>query len=125
MNREIKFRCWDPKEGCGLMYRADEFRINANGSIVWSSNPHSESILMQYTGLKDKNGREIYEGDIIKYEADDFKIETDVVKWDSKKVGFEPFDFEGIVGCNSNINDSQCEVVGNIYANPDLLKKNG
>jgi uncharacterized phage protein (TIGR01671 family) len=67
MSREIKFRAWNGKE----VKQVDQITIGEN---TWScengygvSIPYQPSIiLMQYTGLKDKNGKEIYEGDIVK-----------------------------------------------------------
>ena len=95
--------------------------------------------IMQYTGLKDKNGKEIYEGDIVRYlpydnlgHLTEFKI--DKVVWgemgDSDGYSHSKH-YEYIVGSDSlaDIADSdypeeaECEVIGNIYENPDLLNK--
>jgi len=103
--REIKFRAWD-------IY---------NKEMVYSETPPSFSFwkwfaydsrtpLMEYTGLKDKNGKEIYEGDIVKSEYRDNLIII-IIKWREKKAQWSIEDF-GIV-----------EVIGNIYENPELLDK--
>ena len=86
--------------------------------------------LMQYTGLKDKNGKEIYEGDIVKVCSDIFgKVECydrpEVVKWDEELAGFQPF-----IECSGQIEityvnstkPEHLEVIGNIHENPKLLE---
>lgn len=63
MSREIKFRAWNGEEMISPDY------ITRDGYGYWKENsiPTTSKELMQYTGLKDKNGKEIYEGDVIKF----------------------------------------------------------
>jgi len=84
--------------------------------------------IMQYTGLKDKNGREIYEGDIVKgiYYDNLYKTENEVicqVRWD--KSGY--WTFSGTInflgGYLSDLRN--IIVIGNIYENPELLGGGG
>lgn len=79
----------------------------------------NETIIMQSTGLKDKNGKEIFEGDMFDYGA----TWIDVVKWNPDRGGFgmwcpskNQWDDTKLVAMDSR------EVIGNIYENPDLLE---
>lgn len=81
--------------------------------------------LMQSTGLEDKNGREIYEGDIVRYECCP-EIYVEEVIYDNKHCNFgtidkygETFSFDALI---SDIHVDWFEVIGNIYENPELLK---
>lgn len=77
-------------------------------------------ILQQYTGLKDKNGKEIYEGDIIQDTTDN----NHVVVWYENRCGWA-FDDIGRTpahSINGELDQSQCEIIGNIYENPELIK---
>ncbi len=134
MNREIKFRAWDTKE---MRLSPSSFSLGDLGSWFeahsgkYGFNKDGDSIIMQYTGLKDKkrtaefpNGQEIYEGDIV-------KLTTEEDCWNSVVVyqygGFDiqwPSDMYE-TGCDefqANMAELMGEVIGNIYENPELLQ---
>lgn len=112
--REIKFRAWDKENNCWATNdNALGWLHYANGEYE-PTNLTGNYILLQYTGLKDKAGREIYEGDILKRTSQWGKVLPDKteVKW---KAGYN---YNGW-----NIaRTSNAEVIGNIYQNPELLK---
>jgi len=81
---------------------------------------------MQYTGLKDRNGKEIYEGDVLightSYELDSdsakwIPFRPAIVKWDETVCGFYPF-----YVYDKWQFDLKVEIIGNIYENPELVK---
>lgn len=121
--REIKFRVWDKTTNTlnydsGLMINfgqkiatvyleKEEYLYNADRSF-------DEIILSQYTGLKDCEGKEIYEGDIVQLPHLDFRE----VKWNTVELGWDPF-------INQIFHESSIKmwkIITNIYENPDLLK---
>lgn len=141
MAREIKFRAWDGNKMLTnvLPWSWDAVIQKGYHKCVSSDRPPFSSAVgeakfevhvhmindvevMQYTGLKDKNGKEIYEGDIV---TDD--IDTGVVKlglWDNELY----YGYETICGWHvvhkpsSSLLDSTYEMIGNIHENPELLE---
>ena len=105
MKRELKFRAWQNYgKGHTLM-------LYDRGDLSEFFDATVGDIIMQFTGLKDKNGKEIYEGDIIFYQNKYEKIEIpSVYYWEAS----EDVDFLDV---------RRCKVVGNIYENPELLNQ--
>ncbi|MCK4686555.1 MAG: hypothetical protein KAT66_00335 [Candidatus Lokiarchaeota archaeon] len=133
--RKIKFRAWD-KEKRKIVYFG-LFSILVDGienSEYWIKqykNGLRNLEIMQYTGLKDKNGKEIYEGDILKIKED-----WDEYGWKAGEIGdviFEEY-FYGISLNSQNKpgtkytvyldvdNGKDVEIIGNVYENKDLIK---
>jgi len=125
MNREIKFRAWDKKENEMLndfSTFTDDFTDIFNETIEYKK----ESLeLMQYTWLKDKNWKEIYEGDIIAT-SNDWKDHADV--WEQEIMWEVEFTYDWYTQLgqhdylDSMYNKDYLEVIWNIYENPELIK---
>ena len=110
----IKFRAWEKnlKEMIEV-YNIDFVSKMINRDIAFRFFDKVE--LMQYTGLKDRNGKEIYEGDIVRY----FKDELGIVKFVAGS-----FIIDGNTCYESFLElGGKIAIVGNIYENPDLLEE--
>ena len=128
--REIKLRAWIRVEKrfdySGDLRDYDYARRYFN-SLEDNDIDDGDVILMQYTGLKDKNGKEIYEGDIVRVEylnypeSDKEKLMDTYVSPITFRNGFFAFSdgYEYRVPCQGCL---RTEVIGNIHENPDLLR---
>lgn len=127
MMREIKFRAWHKKFGWIHVFSLEFFndKVELSGYITYPL----DVILMQYTGLKDKNGKKIYEGDIVYAPANK---SYSAIKQGEYRCHYSEYG-DGHVGFYSEGEDGFAEglypdgkiyeVIGNIYENPELLNK--
>ncbi|MFD2442911.1 YopX family protein [Bacillus sp. CGMCC 1.16607] len=135
--REIKFRAW--VDTYSKWHITDKLSIGSDGVFFHagqSNITNPEWILIQYTGKKDKNGKEIYEGDIVKsrmYYSDkdweDFEVIGTVTYFEGyaqflikvennhPQLGFDLFQFDD----TDEYEVADLEVIGNIYENPELI----
>jgi hypothetical protein len=124
--RDLRFRVWDKKEKKMSLYRSDLIFHWYRGKMLdrRTLDEKEDIIIMQYTGLKDKNGKKIFEGDVIKSKGRKGGSLEAVVKWQDEEAGYFPFCIDWDYG-NQSYND--CfdipEIIGNIYENPELKEK--
>ena len=135
--REIKFRAWDKTQKCMVTQILGWARniIDIGSELNRITLNQSDFILMQYTGLHDKNGKEIYEGDIVPVDGKNYEVRFNSVYcryslWSEKYAAGvyrhllcaglpKPLEFP----TEGDINTKDIEVIGNIYENPELLKE--
>lgn len=127
--RAIKFRAWVKSEHSGDYHMVDVVWVNFSEHLILGHNglQYTDYKLMQYTGLKDKHGLAIYEGDIVKYSCPELEEDIGITEIGSvvtfengvyllKEIGYTGgdetflYDFSKVV-----------EVIGNIHENPELV----
>jgi uncharacterized phage protein (TIGR01671 family) len=139
MNREIKFRAWHKVKNIMVYDNEDDTYGDWEGccvsnvgmiNTILNSQYYKEYEFMQYTGLHDKNGKEIYEGDIVLLDCyyyeepafdGEFKVIYDNINGMWLLVDLENKDRGFAFGEIRSYYKAEIEVIGNIYDNPELL----
>jgi uncharacterized phage protein (TIGR01671 family) len=137
--RDIKFRAWDILRGKMAYDVQNEYDTITGVRFEDGEEPGEDSfgeylrkreaskyyddqaryIVEQYTGLKDKHGIDIYEGDIFL----GYFNHNEVVSWEDDSSGFYPFTAPAYGGYEwENLNPEDCEILGNIHKNPELME---
>ena len=115
MSREIKFRAWDTVNNRWFRTELEWKGFSIFGELMYSGLPNMDMLphieLQQFTGLKDKNGKEVYEGDIVTLQQS--YVKPIAVYWNEEMTGYYPLLSE---------RGHNLEVIGNIHENPELLK---
>lgn len=123
--REIKFRAWNKIHNIMMKWENLRNQYNTLNCLTYE---HLE--VMQYTGLKDKNDKEIYEGDIVNYTDGEFTRRRGQIEFDC--FGFmlseiitnnREYPQIGLLGEIEDFEEFGFEIIGNIYENPELLKE--
>jgi uncharacterized phage protein (TIGR01671 family) len=123
MNREIKFRMWNihfkKMTYNPPLWSASRGGIDELNTALKRIEQTEKHILMQFTGLQDKNGKDIYEGDIVKHSGIICKV-----VYGKKGACFSLFDVrlgETDLYVITDLSARYMEVIGNVYENPELL----
>lgn len=140
--REIKFRVWDNLEKSYL--NEEDIAINnlnnififeiydKNDTDLWYTRllpdpDNKRHVIEQYTGLKDKNGREIYEGDIVSVRDSPVAVEDEegvcYVAWSSVLAGFILKGSDAYKFDEQSLSDLKLIIIGNIHENSELLEE--
>ena len=136
--RDIKFRAWD-KNAEKMEIEGGYILLNGYGNAelfnddIWQKQgiDGADFILMQYTGLRDKNSKEIYVGDIIKLTGNTIYDMSDelalqnirIISYDENECKFNwDRSKSGTSFCKNNAEQGLFEIIGNIHENPELLE---
>ena len=135
MNDRFKYRCWDKQI---KKMRYGDIQLSCSG-LPFTLEATSEGLkvvdidnieIMQSTGIKDRNGKLIYEGDIVKYTSAPSKSNPEAIPftenykivWNETYGGYNTQRFNGVnCHCIATV-QKQIEIVGNVYENPELLE---
>lgn len=117
--REIKFRAWDKLNKDMFNVESINFQERRVYKDTVSYREFNDVEFIQYTGLKDKNGKEIYEGDIVILHNGKYKV---IFNTEEARFVLRDDEFEINIPFTNN-NNERMEVLGNVYENPELIKE--
>ena len=125
--REIKFRAWDKRRG-RMRFGNDNLLISLGGLLFWDvgykepdmlgEEERQDYVLIQYTGLKDKNGAEMYEGDVVNTVSAAPVIYQQIIYFPPEFMLQDKYGFHRLL---AGVTEEFYEVIGNIYENPELI----
>lgn len=133
--REIKFRVWDESSKT-MKHKISPFGAEASDDLndFFEESSYHDNIYLQYTGIKDKNGKEIWEGDMVEFCFNDYTRRKPRLNIKGKgKIIFDEETARFVVApieitdqqynLYMSINPNQVSIIGNIYENPELLRR--
>ncbi len=123
MTRQIKFRAWDKiNKKFHIWHPFNSKSEGSDGHIMTLGMEDYDLIYQQFTGLLDKNGKEIYEGDILDdgYNIGVIEFGNQVISHDWNGIGFFLKTREGEI---EGFYDKHGKIIGNIYQNPELINQ--
>ena len=122
--KEIKFRAYD--EESQKIYQITDINFSdysANGVCCGEWKEFSTNNLLQYTGLKDRNGVEIYSGDILKFKYTSSDYKKAYIEWNEEKASYDFVDNETKLNYSYNFRQiNNIEVIGNVYEHKHLVE---